>query len=59
MPNACDQKSDSINIDLVTVNSFMIKNESRHSEFNNVLKELKEAASTVDGDSEFRTLTTL
>ena len=31
----------------------MFKNESRHPEFNNALKELKEAASTVDGDSEF------
>ena len=38
---------------------FMIKIESRHSEFNNVLKELKEAASTVDGDSEFHTFNTL
>ena len=38
---------------------FMFKNESRHPEFNNALKELKEAASTVDGDSEFHTLTTL
>ena len=36
---------------------FIIKNESRQSEFNDVLKELKEAASTVDGDSEFHTLT--
>ena len=38
---------------------FMIKNESRYSEINNALKALKEAASTVDGDSEFQTLTTL
>ena len=37
----------------------MIKDESRHSKFKNVLKKLKEAASTVDGDSEFHTLTTL
>ena len=37
----------------------MTKNESRHSEINNALKEVKEAASTVGGDSEFHTFTTL